>query len=80
MTEQRPVLRSACGRAGVLVSSGSGERQSAPHLDEDDERFPMIRRSYRPGVDLDERLRRVFALVSLAPDGDADQRNNGVGA
>jgi hypothetical protein len=29
--------------------------------------FPVIRRSYQPGADLDERLSRVFAILSLPP-------------
>ncbi len=29
--------------------------------------FPVIRRSYRPLPDVDERLRRVFALLAVAP-------------
>jgi hypothetical protein len=29
--------------------------------------FPVIRRSYQPVADLDERLRPVFAILSLPP-------------
>jgi hypothetical protein len=29
--------------------------------------FPVIRRSYQPVADLDERLRCVFAILSLPP-------------
>jgi hypothetical protein len=47
----------------------SEERRSAPTspLDETPASFPVIRRSYQPVADLDERLRRVFAILSLPP-------------
>ena len=35
--------------------------------DETPASFPVIRRSYQPVADLDERLRRVFAILSLPP-------------
>jgi hypothetical protein len=29
--------------------------------------YPIVLRSYEPAADLDERLRRIFAVVSLPP-------------
>jgi hypothetical protein len=29
--------------------------------------YPIILRSYEPAADLDERLRRIFAVLSLPP-------------
>jgi hypothetical protein len=36
----------------------------------DEEEFPVIRRSYEPVADLEERLRRAFALLALPPSED----------
>jgi len=51
------------------AAEGSEERRSAPPSpsDETPASFPVIRRSYQPVADLDERLRRVFAILSLPP-------------
>lgn len=44
------------------------KRSVLGHSPEPAQRFPIVRRYYRPGVDLDDRLKRVFALLSLAPE------------
>jgi hypothetical protein len=51
--------------SGARVEARPGEAGSTPT---ERSEFPVIRRSYQPVVDLDERLRRVFALLSLPPD------------
>jgi len=45
------------------------ERRGEPTspADETPASFPVIRRSYQPVADLDERLRRAFAILSLPP-------------
>ncbi len=50
-----------------------GRDAGTPELEHGE--FPVIRRSYQPVADLDQRLRRAFALLSLPPseDGEPEQ-------
>jgi hypothetical protein len=57
----------------VGAEAGTGEDAKMPgvaHTKESEKaaaRYPIILRSYEPVADLDQRLRRIFAVRSLPP-------------
>lgn len=66
---------SPVGQSVGRMRLGAADKESAPDPPSEPlEAFPMIRRSYRPATDLDERLKRVFALLSIAPRAEVDEK------
>jgi len=60
-------------RKNVGAEAGTGEEAKIPgeaHTKTSEKAatsYPIILRSYEPVADLDERLRRIFAVLSLPP-------------
>jgi hypothetical protein len=60
-------------RKHVGAEAGTGEEAKMPgiaHTNASEKAaasYPIILRSYEPVADLDERLRRIFAVLSLPP-------------
>lgn len=60
-------------RKHVGAEAGTGEEAKMPGIahtkasEKAAASYPIILRSYEPFADLDERLRRIFAVLSLPP-------------
>jgi hypothetical protein len=55
-------------QAGAEAATGEEFKMRAEARVNEAASYPIVLRSYEPAADLDERLRRIFAVLSLPPE------------